>query len=77
MLAPIADTRIVGYVEAGGSRYRRTRHKAYLVIGALRSYQAAASGVRPWTHCGVGERLRNHPPWADSTSRSPSGPQAV
>jgi RimJ/RimL family protein N-acetyltransferase len=34
------DDRLVGYAEAEGGRYRRTRHTAYVVIGVL----AASSG---------------------------------
>jgi RimJ/RimL family protein N-acetyltransferase len=42
-----SDSRLVGYVEAEGGRYRRTRHSAQVVIGVLRAYQG----------CGIGHSL--------------------
>jgi ribosomal protein S18 acetylase RimI-like enzyme len=39
-----SDALIVGYVEAEGGRYRRTRHSAYVIIGVLQSCQGRGIG---------------------------------
>lgn len=56
ILAAVAGKEVVGYVEAQGGTYRRTRHSAYVVIGVLRSWQGRGLGhtllgaLEEWAH---------------------------
>ena len=44
ILAAQAGDELVGYVEAAGGRYRRTRHTAYVVIGVRDAWQGRGLG---------------------------------
>lgn len=44
ILVAEAGGRLVGYVEAEGGIYRRTRHSAYVVIGVRRDWQGRGVG---------------------------------